>query len=328
MTEYRDDPYKVLGVPKEATDAEVKKAYRKLALKHHPDRQTTDAARDKAQSQFAKISTAYEVLSDDENRREYDQNVTLNGSGNNAASSSSNWFKRDNGPAPTYPHFDFHDPYEVFKRDFRAQFGHEYPGAQYDFISQEDMEKGQLAIAADPSRQNKMLTDGTNDKPKRGFNPFRRNKSKNNDDKPEEAPKQKKKGKDKKGNKQQQQGNSDALVPYKQDSRAIVVSPGANNRPISMKSTTKQEGKVTTTETVIKRPDGSTETVRMVTGLPKKKNQLMLEGPKQNKMIEGKSQPKMITQGSKKQKKPLMLTNQSHAASSKTKTKKGSAKKQ
>jgi curved DNA-binding protein len=64
------DYYSVLGIKKGSSDDEVKKAYRKLAMKYHPDRNEGDA---KAESKFKDISEAYAVLSDKKKRREYDQ---------------------------------------------------------------------------------------------------------------------------------------------------------------------------------------------------------------------------------------------------------------
>ena len=72
------DYYKTLGVPKDATADEVKKAYRKLARKFHPDANKGDAA---AEERFKEISEAYDVLSDDKRRREYDEARTLFGAG-------------------------------------------------------------------------------------------------------------------------------------------------------------------------------------------------------------------------------------------------------
>lgn len=64
------DYYDLLGVPRNADEAEVKRAYRKLALKFHPDRNPGDA---KAEAKFKEINQAYEVLSDSGKRRLYDQ---------------------------------------------------------------------------------------------------------------------------------------------------------------------------------------------------------------------------------------------------------------
>lgn len=61
------DYYDILGVSKDATADEIKKAYRKLAVKHHPDKEDGDEAK------FKEISEAYEVLSDDQKRQQYDQ---------------------------------------------------------------------------------------------------------------------------------------------------------------------------------------------------------------------------------------------------------------
>lgn len=64
------DYYKVLGVAKNADDAEIKKAYRKLARKYHPDVNPNDAG---AKKKFQEINEANEVLSDPEKRKKYDQ---------------------------------------------------------------------------------------------------------------------------------------------------------------------------------------------------------------------------------------------------------------
>src|SRR4051812_46216075 len=64
------DYYAVLGVSASATQDEIKKQYRKLAAKHHPDKNQSDP---KAADRFKEISEAYQVIGDDEKRRQYDQ---------------------------------------------------------------------------------------------------------------------------------------------------------------------------------------------------------------------------------------------------------------
>ena len=65
------DYYEVLGVARTASEEEIKRAYRKLAMKHHPDR--ADGDKTAAETKFKECSEAYEVLSDAEKRRRYDQ---------------------------------------------------------------------------------------------------------------------------------------------------------------------------------------------------------------------------------------------------------------
>jgi molecular chaperone DnaJ len=72
------DYYKVLGVAKGANADEIKKSYRKLARKYHPDANKGDA---KAEERFKEISEAYNVLSDEKRRKEYDDARSLFGSG-------------------------------------------------------------------------------------------------------------------------------------------------------------------------------------------------------------------------------------------------------
>ena len=64
-----EDYYQILGVNKDTSKEEIKKAYRKLAMKYHPDHAKGDKA---AEEKFKKISEAYAVLSDDDKRKEYD----------------------------------------------------------------------------------------------------------------------------------------------------------------------------------------------------------------------------------------------------------------
>lgn len=64
------DLYEILGVSKDATQDEIKKAYRKLAMKYHPDKNQGD---EKAEEKFKEINSAYEVLSDESKRAQYDR---------------------------------------------------------------------------------------------------------------------------------------------------------------------------------------------------------------------------------------------------------------
>ena len=66
----KNDYYQTLGVSRDASTADIKKAYKKLAMKHHPDRNKGDAS---AEEKFKELSEAYEVLSDSSKRQTYDQ---------------------------------------------------------------------------------------------------------------------------------------------------------------------------------------------------------------------------------------------------------------
>ncbi len=66
----KKDHYEVLGVPKSASDEDIKKAYKREALRHHPDRNPGDA---KAEERFKEVNTAWNCLSDPEKKAEYDR---------------------------------------------------------------------------------------------------------------------------------------------------------------------------------------------------------------------------------------------------------------
>lgn len=66
-----EDPYKVLGVPRTAPDAEIRRAYRKLAKELHPDLNPKD--RSNAEERFKKVSAAYDIIGDAEKRKRYDR---------------------------------------------------------------------------------------------------------------------------------------------------------------------------------------------------------------------------------------------------------------
>src|SRR4029077_20670756 len=100
------DYYKILGVSKSATQDEIKKAYRKLALKYHPDRNPGDK---KAEEAFKELAEAYEVLSDAEKRPRYDQ------FGHAAV-----------GGATVQGHpgaGGYHDPFDIFEQVFGGRGG-------------------------------------------------------------------------------------------------------------------------------------------------------------------------------------------------------------
>jgi molecular chaperone DnaJ len=104
-----DELYKTLGVSKKATDEEIKKAYRKLARKYHPDRNSGDA---EAEEKFKEISAAYDVLGDPEKRKEYDAGPAFAGFGGGQGP-----FGQGAGGAGGFSSFDLGDIFgSVFNR--------------------------------------------------------------------------------------------------------------------------------------------------------------------------------------------------------------------
>lgn len=100
------DYYAVLGVPASATQDEIKKKYRKLAAKHHPDKNPTDP---KAAETFKEISEAYQVLGDAEKRKQYDQMRKLGAFGGFGTGPGA---RRPGAPSPGGPgaqNFKFED---------------------------------------------------------------------------------------------------------------------------------------------------------------------------------------------------------------------------
>lgn len=79
----RKDYYKILGVSKSASDDEIKKAYRKRALLHHPDRHSSAPEEEKRdqEKKFKELGEAYNVLSDPKKRTRYDNGYDDDGSG-------------------------------------------------------------------------------------------------------------------------------------------------------------------------------------------------------------------------------------------------------
>jgi DnaJ-class molecular chaperone len=131
------DYYEILGVTKSATAAEIKSAYRKLALKSHPDRNKAPDAEEK----FKEINEAYQVLSDKQKKATYDQfghaafdpasgmggmggNPFSGGFGGRAGGGPFSWsYSSTSGGSGGSPDFDINDPFEIFESFFGGGFG-------------------------------------------------------------------------------------------------------------------------------------------------------------------------------------------------------------
>lgn len=128
------DYYKILGVPKDADDDALKKAYRKLALKYHPDKNKSPGAEEK----FKEVSEAYEVLSDKKKREVYDTygEEGLRGDSENAQA----FFGKNRGNSEFVFNFSGNDPFKLFEQtfgddDFIKQFLFTHGGSSPGFGS-------------------------------------------------------------------------------------------------------------------------------------------------------------------------------------------------
>ena len=119
-----DDYYEVLGVARSADEKAIKKAYRKLAVKHHPDKNPND--KEKAEERFKKITEAYSVLSDKDKKKTYDQfgKAGLDpsyGGGGGASGFHGGGFPGGGVRFSTGPVMSFNDANDIFKQFFGGE---------------------------------------------------------------------------------------------------------------------------------------------------------------------------------------------------------------
>ncbi|XP_073694342.1 dnaJ homolog subfamily B member 9 [Garra rufa] len=149
-----EDYYEILGVPKDASDRQIKKAFHKLAMKYHPDKNKSPDA----EAKFREIAEAYETLSDDNRRKEYDQmrsspfsrGSTRGGGGDHFRQHFSFNFDDIFRDSDTFGHNSHLHNKRHFERHFQAHeaarsrhkrhFQHSFSGGMFDDMF-EDMEK-------------------------------------------------------------------------------------------------------------------------------------------------------------------------------------------
>lgn len=113
------DFYDVLGVDRNATDEQIKKAYRQLALRYHPDK-NHGGDQEECARKFRDISQAYEVLSDPQKRRQYD-------------------FKSLDADRYGTDNFIFQDPFELFLENFGMHSPFSMASSHFDSLMNSDL---------------------------------------------------------------------------------------------------------------------------------------------------------------------------------------------
>jgi DnaJ-class molecular chaperone len=111
------DPYEILGVSKSASEADIKKAFRSLAKKYHPDKHAGDAA---AQKKFQEISGAYDIIGDKDKRAKFDSGE-IDASGNPRGFDPGAHGFRGGGQGPRDFHFSWNDQHGESKQGFSAE---------------------------------------------------------------------------------------------------------------------------------------------------------------------------------------------------------------
>lgn len=176
------DYYEILGVNKTATDAEIKSAYRKMALKYHPDRNKEKDAEEK----FKEINEAYQILSDAQKRKAYDQFGHAafdpsSGMGGNPFSGGFGggpfqWTYNTSSGGNPFEGMDFNDPFDLFESFFGgAGFGgrgQRKPRYSMRITFMEAVKGAEKTIEVDGKKRNLKIPPGVNDGTRIRFDEF------------------------------------------------------------------------------------------------------------------------------------------------------------
>lgn len=178
------DYYEILGLTKSASKSDIKSAYRKMALKYHPDKNKAKDAEDK----FKEINEAYQILSDDSKKQTYDQfgHAAFDpsrggGMGGNpfrgAQGGPFTWsYTSRNGGASSNQGFDFdiNDPFDIFEQFFGGGFGRTARRPRYGIkISFMEAVHGvKKEIAVDGERRSVKIPAGASDGTRIRFDKF------------------------------------------------------------------------------------------------------------------------------------------------------------
>ncbi|MES1922378.1 DnaJ subfamily B member 2 [Bonamia ostreae] len=136
------DFYKILGVERNATNKEIKKAYRYLALKWHPDKNPKN--RRMAELNFRKISEAFQVLGDHKKKRQYDRGGLENINFGNHFHSADDIFRK---------FFGTDNPFSSMFEDLGFGSGFEMGGFGSEFSSEDDLKSGKSFYSSSTTRK-------------------------------------------------------------------------------------------------------------------------------------------------------------------------------
>ncbi|MDO8270109.1 MAG: DnaJ domain-containing protein [Candidatus Levybacteria bacterium] len=175
------DYYAVLGVAKTATAEELKKAYRKLAVQYHPDKNKSKEAEEK----FKEINQAYEVLGNEQKRKQYDQfgAAAFENGGRGAGGGPFGGFGGQQGPfnytyttnGQGYDFGGFSDPFDIFEQFFGgggSPFGRRKPAysLRIDFL--EAIKGTTKTVSLDGKKKDIKVPAGVNEGSRIQFNDF------------------------------------------------------------------------------------------------------------------------------------------------------------
>lgn len=171
------DYYEILGVDKKANQKDIKAAYRKMALKFHPDRNKEKDAEEK----FKEINEAYQILSDEKKRQTYDQfgHAAFDpssgmGGGANPFAGGSPFTWQYSGNGADFSNFDFGDPFDIFEQFFGGGFRQRATRKHYSLhISfMEAVEGTEKTVEVEGKKHKVKIPPGANDGTRIRFDTF------------------------------------------------------------------------------------------------------------------------------------------------------------
>ena len=146
------DHYKLLGLPREASQGDIRKAHRELVRKHHPDAKPGDRS---SEERFKEIQRAYEVLSDPDKRREYDRKLRASSRGSSSKPRATAG-RRTEGESAATPPKDLSDLLSKLS-DLSSNRSGESTGGKLQLLGGEELSRLAKLLGVDISRVSELL---------------------------------------------------------------------------------------------------------------------------------------------------------------------------